>query len=151
MGCRCTAGGFAVIPEQALQYSPFKVFLLFVVCWFWALDSNVSHDGIIQWVVDVLQVIGNPWASPTKLTLYRILCHWRGWVKFCKILGLILVATVLLLGTWQYWRLYLMTVLTYNYDSVMFFCLLVKENKIILDHVSVYVSKVFVSDFPCEV
>ena len=30
-----------------------------------------------------------------------------------------------------------MTVLSYNYDLVMFFCLLVKENKIILDHVSV--------------
>ena len=26
MGRRCTAGGFAVIPEQARQYEPFKVF-----------------------------------------------------------------------------------------------------------------------------
>ena len=47
MGRRCTAGGFAVIPEQARQYGPFKGFLLLVVCWFWALDGTVSHDGII--------------------------------------------------------------------------------------------------------
>ena len=56
MGCRGTAGGFAVIPEQARQYGPFKGFLLFVVCCFWALDGTVSHGGIMQWVVGVLQV-----------------------------------------------------------------------------------------------
>ena len=47
MGRRCTAGGFAVIPEQARQYDPFKGFLLFVVCWFGALDGTVSNDGIM--------------------------------------------------------------------------------------------------------
>ena len=46
MGRRCTAGGFAVIPEQARQYGPFKGFLLFVVWLVWALDGTVSHDSI---------------------------------------------------------------------------------------------------------
>ena len=47
MGRRCTAGGFAVIPEQARIYDPFKGFLLSKVCCFWALDDTVSHDGIM--------------------------------------------------------------------------------------------------------
>ena len=47
MGRRCTAGGFAVIPEQARQYGPFKGFLPFVVCWFRVLNGTVSHDGIM--------------------------------------------------------------------------------------------------------
>ena len=47
MGRRCTAGGFAAIPEQARQYGPFKVFFALCGMLVWALDCTVSHDGII--------------------------------------------------------------------------------------------------------
>ena len=48
MGCRCTGGGFAVIPEQARQYDPIKFFLRLWYAIFWAFDGSVSNDSIVM-------------------------------------------------------------------------------------------------------
>ena len=46
MGRQCTAGGFAVIPDQVRQtIRNFQSFFLFVVYRFWALHGTVDQDG----------------------------------------------------------------------------------------------------------
>ena len=48
MGCQCTAGGFAVIPDQVRQTIRNFQRFLFVVHHFWALHGTVDQDGEVD-------------------------------------------------------------------------------------------------------